>query len=60
MAACAAQVDAQVREVLGRVLAQRRSAEETFKTGKDVLGWDQPQIQPFEGTCRHTALRGQP
>ena len=30
MAACAAQVDAQVRAVLGRVLAQRRSAEVAF------------------------------
>ena len=29
-AACAAQVDAQVRAVLGRVLAQRRSAEVAF------------------------------
>ena len=30
MAACAAQVDAQVRAVQGRVLAQRRSAEVAF------------------------------
>ena len=30
MAACAVQVDAQVRAVLGRVLAQRRSAEVAF------------------------------
>jgi hypothetical protein len=30
--------------------------EETFKTGKDVLGWDQSQARLFEAICRHTAL----
>jgi hypothetical protein len=32
------------------------STEETFKTGKDVLGWDQTQARTWNGTCRHTAL----
>jgi hypothetical protein len=30
--------------------------EETFKTGKDVHGWDQCQARTFDGICRHTAL----
>ena len=30
--------------------------EETFKTGKDVFGWDQTQARTWNGTCRHTAL----
>src|SRR5271165_2768451 len=30
--------------------------EETFKTGKDVHGWDQSQARLFEAICRHTAL----
>ncbi len=30
--------------------------EETFKTGKDVLGWDQSQVRTWDGICRHTAL----
>ena len=37
----------------------RRAAlagEETFKTGKDVLGWDQSQARTWDGICRHTAL----
>ena len=29
---------------------------ETFKTGKDVHGWDQSQARLFEAICRHTAL----
>jgi len=29
---------------------------ETFKTGKDVLGWDQSQVRTWDGVCRHTAL----
>jgi len=28
----------------------------TFKTGKDVFGWDQSQTRTFNGICRHTAL----
>ena len=37
----------------------RRAAlacEETFKTGKDILGWDQSQARTRDGICRHTAL----
>ena len=30
--------------------------EETFKTGKDVLGWDQSQVRNWDAICRHTAL----
>jgi SRSO17 transposase len=30
--------------------------EETFKTGKDVLGWDQSQVRTWDGLNRHTAL----
>jgi hypothetical protein len=36
-----------------------RQAEDpwrTFKTGKDVLGWDQSQVRTWDGICRHTAL----
>ena len=29
---------------------------ETFKTGKDVFGWDQTQVRSRDGICRHTAL----
>ena len=32
------------------------TVEETFKTGKDVLGWDQSQVRTWDGICRHTAL----
>src|SRR6266516_781514 len=35
---------------------RRWPVEETFKTGKDVLGWDQSQTHTFNGICRHTAL----
>jgi SRSO17 transposase len=35
---------------------RRWPAEETFKTGKDVLGWDQTQARTWTGICRHTAL----
>ena len=34
----------------------RWTAEETFKTGKDTLGWDQSQVRTWDGICRHTAL----
>ena len=37
-------------------IAGRRWPEETFKTGKDVLGWDQAQARIWDGICRHTAL----
>ena len=35
---------------------KRYTREETFKTGKDVLGWDQCQARSWTGTFRHTAL----
>ena len=38
------------------IAGRRWPAEETFKTGKDVLGWDQSQVRSWDGICRHTAL----
>jgi hypothetical protein len=38
------------------VAGRRWPAEETFKTGKDVYGWDQSQARTWDGICRHTAL----
>ena len=38
------------------IAGRRWPVEETFKTGKDVLGWDQSQARSWDGTCRHTAL----
>jgi SRSO17 transposase len=38
------------------IAGRRWPVEETFKTGKDVLGWDQTQARSWEGICRHTAL----
>jgi hypothetical protein len=38
------------------IAGRRWPAEETFKTGKDVLGWDQTQARTWDGICRHTAL----
>ncbi len=38
------------------IAGRRWPAEETFKTGKDLLGWDQSQLRSFAGICRHTAL----
>ena len=38
------------------IAGRRWPVEETFKTGKDVLGWDQSQVRGFDGICRHTAL----
>ena len=38
------------------ITGRRWPAEETFKTGKDVLGWDQCQARSWDGICRHTAL----
>ena len=38
------------------VAGRRWPVEETFKTGKDVHGWDQSQARLFEAICRHTAL----
>lgn len=38
------------------IAGRRWPVEETFKIGKDVLGWDQSQTRSFTGICRHTAL----
>ena len=38
------------------IAGRRWPCEETFKTGKDVLGWDQSQVRTWDGVCRHTAL----
>jgi SRSO17 transposase len=38
------------------IAGRRWPVEETFKTGKDVFGWDQTQARTWHGTCRHTAL----
>jgi SRSO17 transposase len=38
------------------IAGRRWPVEETFKTGKDVFGWDQSQTRTFNGICRHTAL----
>ena len=38
------------------IAGRRWPVEETFKTGKDLLGWDQSQVRTFDGICRHTAL----
>jgi SRSO17 transposase len=38
------------------IAGRRWPVEETFKTGKDVYGWDQSQARTWDGICRHTAL----
>ena len=38
------------------IAGRRWPCEETFKTGKDTLGWDQSQVRTWDGVCRHTAL----
>ena len=38
------------------IAGRRWPVEETFKTGKDVYGWDQTQVRSWNGICRHTAL----
>jgi hypothetical protein len=38
------------------IAGRRWPVEETFKTGKDVLGWDQCQARAWDAACRHTAL----
>jgi SRSO17 transposase len=38
------------------IAGRRWPAEETFRTGKDTLGWDQCQARSWSGICRHTAL----
>jgi SRSO17 transposase len=38
------------------ISGRRWPVEETFKTGKDVLGWDTSQARTWHAQCRHTAL----
>src|SRR6266702_1082978 len=38
------------------IAGRRWPVEETFKTGKDTLGWDQSQTRTWDGICRHTTL----
>jgi SRSO17 transposase len=38
------------------IAGRRWPCEQTFKTGKDVLGWDQSQARAWDAVCRHTAL----
>ena len=38
------------------IAGRRWPVEETFKTGKNVLGRDQSQVRTFDGICRDTAL----
>ena len=38
------------------IAGRRWTCEETFKTGKDTLGWDQSQARTWDAICRHTAL----
>ena len=38
------------------IAGRRWPVEETFRTGKDTLGWDQSQTRTWNGICRHTAL----
>src|SRR5260370_42058582 len=38
------------------IAGRRWPCEQTFKTGKDVLGWDQSQVRTWDRVCRHTAL----
>jgi len=37
-------------------IAGRRWPVETFKTGKDTLGWDTSQARTYDAICRHTVL----
>jgi hypothetical protein len=38
------------------IAGRRWPCEQTFRTGKDTLGWDQCQARTWDATCRHTAL----
>jgi hypothetical protein len=64
VAACAARVDAQVRVVLGRVLAQRRSAEvasgyvSALSPGTKANCWSIAEAAGHEGWHRMQALLG--
>ena len=61
---CAARVDAQVRVVLGRVLAQRRSVEAAFgyvaalSPGTRANCWELAEAAGHEGPGRMQALLG--
>jgi len=37
------------------IAGRKWPVEGTFKTGKDVLGWDQSQVRNWDAACRHTA-----
>jgi hypothetical protein len=41
---------------LATIAGRRWPVEETFKTGKDVLGWDQSQARTHTSLHRHTVL----
>ncbi|HEY6797124.1 MAG TPA: hypothetical protein VI248_20825 [Kineosporiaceae bacterium] len=41
---------------LATIAGRRWPVEETSKTGKDVLGWDQSQVRTHTGLYRHTVL----
>jgi hypothetical protein len=41
---------------LAGIAGRRWPVEETFKTGKDVLGWDQSQVRTYTAVNRHTTL----
>lgn len=41
---------------LATIAGRRWPVEETFKTGKDVLGWDQSQVRTHTSLYRHTVL----
>jgi hypothetical protein len=41
---------------LATIAGRRWPVEETFKTGKDVLGWDQSQARSHTALHRHTVL----
>ena len=41
---------------LATIAGRRWPVEETFKIGKDVFGWDQPQVRTYTGVHRHTVL----
>ncbi len=38
------------------IAGRRWPVEDTFKTGKDTLAWDQSQARTWDAICRHTAL----
>ena len=38
------------------IAGRRWPVEETFKTGKDTLGWDQSQARTWDAICGHAAL----